>query len=24
VFHYVNYFRGFGLDQPIRIFSLGA
>ena len=21
VFHYVNYFRGFGLDQPARIFS---
>lgn len=23
VFHYVNYFRGFGLDQPVRIFSGG-
>jgi phosphatidate cytidylyltransferase len=21
VFHYVGYFRGFGLDQPVRIFS---
>jgi phosphatidate cytidylyltransferase len=24
VFHYVGYFRGFGLDQPIRIFSGGG
>ena len=24
VFHYVAYFRGFGLDQPTRIFSIGA
>ena len=24
VFHYVQYFRGFGLDQPVRIFSGGG
>jgi phosphatidate cytidylyltransferase len=24
VFHYVGYFRGFGLDQPARIFSIGG
>ncbi len=24
VFHYVGYFRGFGLDQPIRIFGGGG
>jgi phosphatidate cytidylyltransferase len=24
VFHYVGYLRGFGLDQPTRIFSLGG
>jgi phosphatidate cytidylyltransferase len=24
VFHYVGYFRGFGLDQPVRIFSGGS
>ncbi len=24
VFHYVGYFRGFGLDQPVRIFSGGG
>ena len=24
VFHYVAYFRGFGLDQPTRIFSIGG
>lgn len=24
VFHYIAYFRGFGLDQPVRIFSGGA
>jgi phosphatidate cytidylyltransferase len=24
VFHYIQYFRGFGVDQPVRIFSGGG
>jgi hypothetical protein len=23
VFHYIGFFRGFGLDQPTRIFTGG-
>jgi phosphatidate cytidylyltransferase len=23
VFHFVGYFEGFGLDQPLRVFSAG-